>query len=793
MVTVIPLPFMLLGRLWGWTAVTALLGIGLGFVPLFGVLGYELALAAALVGAIMGADLGRAVARELQAEPAAGITRAQWPGRVLARSAAGTALLTAGVIAIPAAIGAIRGLWTTTCDWSFGVWAFLVMPVATAALAGAVGHAVGVLVGPRRFVAALLAQLPALVVAGAALHRFYSAPPVFTYNAILGYFPGNLYDENVQLGAPLGWSRLEQLAWVIALVALVASRLDVPTFRLRLRAPRPAGRRVLPLVTAMLALAAALALRLAGGTLGYAIDAEDIQTALGGRFETPHFVIHYAQIKPIEEDLALVAADHEFRYAQVVAQTGIAPPGKIHSYLFADRDQKSALMGARDVEMAKPWRHEIYLEHRAFPHGSLRHEIAHVIASAFGDPIFGIAARRVAGLPLLANPGMIEGIAVALDWPAGYDRPNPHQSVRAMQEMGRLPAVSQLFWLSFFSVSSARGYTTAGSFLRFLLDTYGANKLRAVYHNGGDFDAAYGIPQARLEAAWRAMIATIVLPETAVAASAERVRGSSMFARPCPHAIAARREAAQTALGTGDHAGAVRLMREVCGDAPEEPRYRMELGDVLASGDVLDRGEAERLWLALATDDVRVTASLRAQAFERLARTLGARGELAAVAALVTAGAALPLEPGERRTLEGMALVLAHTGPAATLLQAYFFAPDDARTALEIAEAAAAAEPTLGFAHYLVGLQRGGRDEWPEAAAALERALTAGLPGPAFVKNAARRLAIAAYRTKDRTRLRAAAAVLAGPTMSTGDQMLAQDWLARAAFDDTGRVPAPTP
>ena len=57
--------------------------------------------------------------------------------------------------------------------------------------------------------------------------------------------------------------------------------------------------------------------------------------------------------------------------------------------------------GARDVEMAKPWRREIYLEHRGFPHGSLRHEIAHAVAF-LASPLAGY----VTGTELHVNGGM---------------------------------------------------------------------------------------------------------------------------------------------------------------------------------------------------------------------------------------------------------------------------------------------------------------------------------------------------------------------------------------------------
>ncbi len=284
-------------------------------------------------------------------------------------------------------------------------------------------------------------------------------------------------------------------------------------------------------------------------------------------------------------------------------------------------------MGARDVEMAKPWRHEIYLDHHAFPHPSLRHEISHAIASAFGDPLFGVAAKPIAGLPLLVNPGLVEGLAVALDWPGTDGRLTPHEAVRAMQTLGLEPPIGEVLSLQFFSVSSARGYTTPGSFLRFLFDRYGAAALRALYRSGGDFEDAYGKSLDALAGEWRAMLAGITLPADVIEAQRERYRATSVFARPCPHAIAAARERAGIALGDGNRDGAIAILRDVCGRAPEEPRYRFELGELLDhDGDDEERGEAEALWRSLAGDRDAVTTELRAEALDRLAHAAGARG-----------------------------------------------------------------------------------------------------------------------------------------------------------------------
>jgi hypothetical protein len=54
-------------------------------------------------------------------------------------------------------------------------------------------------------------------------------------------------------------------------------------------------------------------------------------------------------------------------------------------------------------------------------------------------------------------------------------------------------------------------------------------------------------------------------------------------------------------------------------------------------------------------------------------------------------------------------------------------------------------------------------------------------------KKTSRMLAIAAYRARDRSRLGLAIAALS--SASSGDRRLAQDWLARITFDDTGRLP----
>jgi hypothetical protein len=770
-------------RLWIWLAIAGVVAIALWFVPLFDVLGFELAVVVAALGSLAGLDLGAAHARELQRERASVIDRSDEPARALARGLSISIRRALIVTAVPGVVAAAHGIWVPTCDWTFALKAYALLPLASAVLAAASGHAIAIVLGRSRIaaVASVIVPVVALIVAG--LVRFYGEPPVFVYNPLIGFFPGNMYDENIVLGGALIWSRVEQLAVVVALACAVAARLDVPSYRVKLFAPRP-QRNVALAAAAVAAFAIAGLLRADAGELGYAIDANEIQRVLAGTIETEHFTIHYAKTPDIERDIELIAADHEFRYRQVVDQIGEAPAGKLTSYYFADTEQKARWFGARNVEMAKPWRHEIYLDHRAFPHSSLRHEIAHAVAASFGDRWFGVAVKD----GVLFNPGIIEGLAVALDWP-GNDGPlTPHESVRALELMGMRPALRDLLSIQFFEFSSARGYTTAGSFLRFLLESYGAPKLRALYHSGGDFDGAYGKSLGALETEWRAMIDAIELPKSVIEGTRERFRGGSVFSRPCPHAIAARRDEALGELSHGDRDKALALLRDVCAEAPDEPRNRLDLGGVLVTGDPFQRAEAKAIWTTIADDD-NVTTTLRAEAFEKLARMVpDDRARLA----LIERARSLPLDGNERRQLDAEAFALSHDGAAGDALRGYFFSTIGAEP-IRDAQHAADVEPSLGFAHYLLGLQLSNAGDWPGAASELDLALDRGLPGPSFVRFAARRLAIAAYRTRDAAKLAHAIAALGGPDTNAVDHLLATDWQQRqeASPANAGRAARP--
>ena len=783
-------------RVWASVAI-AVAGV-CAFVPLFWVLGFEFAFAMAIIGSLAGLDLGIHLVRATRRAGASATARSLYPLPMVFGLWLRAAGLAALALVPPLILISANALRIRNCDFGFGMHAYLAVPLVSAVLAAGIGVAAGLVIGRGQRV--LASAAPYLIVAASALYsifRFYAAPPVFSYNLFVGYFPGNLYDEAIELGGAFYWARLYQLGLVVSMLAVGAVLLDTPAARLVLRGRRrPDGWRLAPLMLAVAALASTAALRQSSGPLGFDIDAADIEIELAGRHETEHFVIYYNGGTQIADYIELIGEDHEFRLAQIVRDLEVAPPKKITSFLFADPGQKYRLMGARNIYMAKPWRREIYLNHSSFPHQVLRHEIAHVVAGGFGDPMFGVSASGVFGLPLRFNVGLIEGLAVAVDWPDHFTRElTPHQSVKALTQLGMAPPLSGLLSTGFLAVSSARSYTVAGSFVRFLWDRYGVEKVKALYRSGGDFPRVYGKSLGALEAEWREMIDATGLPEGAAEMIRERFRHRSIFQRACPHAVARARQQVDELIARGDLDGAIDKMRDVCDDVPGEPRYLMELGALLVRGDRLEHhAEADAIYAALAADVEEVSSSIRVRALLRRAELAMARGQREEALELVAEAAALPV-PDDLARLAQLELWAGRSpGPAGPYFRRYFWGDPPGRgndpvAGIGRAAQALAAEPRSAYAHYLVGFNLRHRNAHADSAEALSTALDLGLESPLVRREAARLLAEAAYIAGDYDAVERAAAILAEPDQPAVMRLYGADWIERVHWKRTGKLP----
>jgi len=236
---------------------------------------------------------------------------------------------------------------------------------------------------------------------------------------------------------------------------------------------------------------------------------------------------------------------------------------------YGDAAEKLRLVGAEHTQFAKPWRREVHVNDALFPHPVVKHELVHAMAAPFGATPFGVTAHLGGFLPIA---GVIEGLAVAADDP--LEELTLHEWAAGMKQQALLPDVRSLMRLDgFYDAPPARAYATVGSFMRWLGETQGGDKLRAVYARG-DFEGVYGKPLDALAADWEKFLGTVPLEPQAVNQAMARFRQKSLFQRACAREVAALDEQAGWMLAS-DPDGALEKYRRATALQPDDYRHPM--------------------------------------------------------------------------------------------------------------------------------------------------------------------------------------------------------------------------
>ena len=689
--------------------VAFLLGLGLLLVPHFNVLGFEAALATAVVVPLAAGTVAAGVRRS-----GAALDR---PWTLLA-----TLLAVSGVlVGLPLLMVALFMLQAPICDPLEGLAFFALLPLGSALLAAVTGWFLALATGSSRPATwgwlAVVAGSLALVA-----YRFYATPAVSFFGPFFGQYPGVLYDTLIPVSGRLLSYRATNVVEAAVLLALVRWGWDPLRRRVSLRRlvrSRTAALAVPPLLGACwLAWAS-------GPELGHRTDTAPIAARLGALAAGSACDLHGPVEVPAEE-LRLIVEDCDFRVAQIRRFAGLPEAGeRVTVLLFRSEDEKAALMGAGRTSVAKPWRREVYIHGVGFPHRVLKHELAHVVLGELCDGPFHVPARWGGLLPL---PGLVEGGAMAAEWPV--DELTPHGWAAAMDRLGLLPRAETLVGIGFLGENAGLAYTATGSFVRWLKETHGPTAFRRVFR-AGDFAAAYGRSLDELWEDWRAWLAEIGLDDARLEVARARFDVPGFFALRCPHAVAGAAARRDERLQAGDLAGAWAAQQQACrlsGDDPWQRITRLGLAVLLGR-----TGEAETLAQALLAEPALggrfrdVVRLLRADGMWLAGRDAEARGEYEEVLTRVT-------RAPERRLLLAKLHVLARPA-VAELLRDYLlqlWRPGRNQTVSESSwidrlESAVRLVPEDAVVAYLLGRARYNDLDLGPAEARLRASLALGL------------------------------------------------------------------
>jgi tetratricopeptide (TPR) repeat protein len=736
-------------------------GSALVLLPLFGVPGFELGLTLAIAVGLLGAGVGIAAVhqeRRLEAGQASSAEQRVW------RALAPALLLNVSVLVPPFLAATAYALLGTRCDPFSLVGFYPLLTLPSAILAATAGIFCGF--ATRRFGRAVLLYVGLVLLSGVATGwPIVFGPQVYAFNPFLGHLPGPLYDEALTVSAGLLWFRLETLLLALLLFALTALSLDVAEGRLR--RPRP---RTGPLVLLGLAAAPLVLLEAHATDLGMRMTDEALQARLGGMRETEHFLFIYPRGTPREEVDRMVR-DLEFRYVQLSRFLGGAPEGRIRAWLYRSDEEKQALVGAGRTQFAKPWRLELHLNARDFPHNTLKHELAHVMAAPAGSGPFRVTTR-LGVWPLM---GIIEGMAVAADNPVQGEL-TLHQWAAGMRRQGLAPDIRKLVGPEgFYQSAPARAYTLVGSFLRHLADSYGPEKLRALYAHG-DFEAAYGRPLDALATEWEQHLDALPLDEATVSRAFQRFRTGSLFSRACAREVALLQEEAHDFLAS-EPQRALELYQRAARLQPQEHAYLLGQATAL---DRLERAEEASQVLVKLAEQVKGKPALEAEVALAQADVASRQGLTEQARAFLDRALALAPSPEVTRTAHVKRAALeseVRTGP----IQSYFRETREELRLLRLANALGTA-PKDPYLHYLLGRRLLQLEAPALSLPHLSRALEGELP-EALRREALRLRVQAAYLAGDCGAVRHEAGAL--PDFGPAFRAVASEWVERCDFEDS--------
>lgn len=502
-----------------WPCLIQVLGtLALCFTPLFNVLSYEFCFAMGCLTALTAPFIALNVAQ-----------RADSPGEAI-----WTAQQLSWLHILPSlTLICFNAVRVQNCNFSTGLGFWFLMPFASAcygAMLGTFAGRVGLKMSDaiRRILLILLLGLPLLL----SLRQLYTTAPIFVFDHVWGYFAGSLYDEAVHIDNRLLCFRLGTLIRIVAIGGSIWAWERWP----RLGTPS---------VVSILTLAMLLPYlfeHTLGEKLGFHFSNQTLAAYFPITVERPGLVIHLPKNTSTRLQQE-IADDHAFRLQQISQRLELEHQPVIHSFVYASAEDKAFYMGGAHTMVAKPWLRQIHIHGLHVPHMVMPHELTHALAASFGSAWLKVSARH----ELWVNMGLVEGLAQALSPDDAIM--DLHEWARAMQKIQLAPDMRDLLGpKGFWSQAPQRAYTVAGSFVRYLLETYGAANFKLAYAHG-DFKTAYGRSLDVLVSEWEKKLHNIVLSPRAEHIAQDRFYTPSIFHRICAHEIAALSEQAEQQSG----------------------------------------------------------------------------------------------------------------------------------------------------------------------------------------------------------------------------------------------------
>ncbi len=542
-----------------WFIGFGILALVLAMTPLFNILAYEFCAVVTLGIVIAGAHVAMT---ELQLMKKNLSSLAGSPRDVIFACLFRSLRSNLVLLLVPLIIILLNGFRIKNCNYIDGFIFFLLLPVISCITVTASGVFFNTLI-EKRWLAYIVYLAFLILTCIPTLINLIFHPPVFAFHPIIGYFPGPIYDFVISITPTLIISRVQSLIWTVLFIAILFFTCDinrqtglVPRIQWRNLIKVSSYRTISKILTVLVLLLIVIGFELYSGKLGIRPSRKDIAMELGGYRETEHFEIYYA--RELEEKIDLFADDCEFRFYQLSTYLQTENSRKVRAYLYSSPEQKKRLIGAGNTFVEDPFGYGFHLHPQGFPHPVLKHELAHVLTADWSP------------WKVSLNVGVHEGVAVAADWDEG--NLTVHQWAKAMRHFKVAPPLSSVMSLGFWKHASSRSYLMAGSFIRFLIDKYGIDKIKQAFPIG-NIQKSYMKDMLELEGEWiKFLLNDVSLDEKEITYAENRLKRGGIFEQVCAHEMAALRNDAWEAYYNNDYISALNIFQQMLTNEPENSR-----------------------------------------------------------------------------------------------------------------------------------------------------------------------------------------------------------------------------
>lgn len=420
--------------------------------------------------------------------------------------------LTSGLfLIVPFILSLVSLIWAKSCPIIDGIIFYSVItipaPIIGAAL-GAVGYSFSKTYGYFFFVFMFM------FIAVIPVFEIYLNPQIYCYNPLIGFFPGTIYDEAIEVDFKLAAYRIINVLFFGSLFYSIIKAIL-------------SGSKFLLTMVWICAIIAPTAFLLFSSDFGYSTTSRQVYKALDKAIYTDNFEIHYSS-KMNDTLINVIALNHEFYFSELQKFFQLKPVKKIRSLIFLNNEQKRDLFGTENADVAKPWIPEIYITAENYDK-TLKHEIAHCFTAEFGNTVFKLADNF--------NPALIEGIAMAAD--PEYDSYDlDYMAALAFFNNFEIDLKELFYSFNFFKQPSSLSYVIAGSFIKFLIEKFGIENFKNLYTDL-DFEKYYNKEISVLSNDYTSYLTSKFTFDSASVHRAKYYFGrKAIFYKDCPRYIA---------------------------------------------------------------------------------------------------------------------------------------------------------------------------------------------------------------------------------------------------------------